>query len=784
MSFRLSLTFIPSNKFSLSTYGKLFPVVCAIFFLVACHSGEQRTDQASVDTAAIKNSIANAPVLSPEESIKKMRMEEGFAIKLVAAEPLVNSPVAMTFDEKGRIWVCEMQSYMPDTSGTGEEQPTGTIAILEDTNKDGVMDSRKVFLDHLVLPRALSLIENGLLVAEPPNLWFVENNNDQPGRKTLVDSTYAAGGNPEHQANGLFRGLDNWIYSANCTKRYRKQGAKWLVERTHSRGQWGISQDNDGRLFYNNNSENLLGDYYLPGFGATNPAQKNIAGFEEKIIPDNRVYPIRPTPGVNRGYMKGVLDDSLRLRNFTAASGPVIYRGGLFGNDHQLNAFVGEPAANLIKRNILDESGFRVTGKQAYEKKEFLASLDERFRPVTLYNGPDGALYIVDMYRGIIQHETYLTDYLKGEIKSRKLTQPLNCGRIYKIVPKGKAIAATNVLPSNPDSLALLLNHPNGWLRDKAQQFIVDNKLTQLAPLLRQNLRQVNNAVLVNHSLWTLEGLGLLQEEDIFPLLQQANRQLRVQALGAMASLISNGKMHKTGLPVLKQLAGQKDTLLAPYLAFVANSIMPSNGVAANQLLLQLVRLYPNNIYVADAVISAMKGREEVFAKQVKSVIADTAMVINKRLATVINNRKNAQGKNPDILKKTFPKGYQLFNAVCQTCHGEDGNGIKSLAPPLNKSEWVVGSKNRLIPIVLYGLTGPIKVNDKVYKAPEINGEMPGIGNNKSFTDEDIAQVLSFIRSSWSNKAGEIKPAEVMEIRKKYAGRQAVLTQAELDRLK
>ena len=762
----------------------MFPVVCMCFFLLACHTGEQRTEPTAVDTAAIKNSIANAEVLSPEASIKKMRMEAGFEIKLVAAEPLVNSPVAMTFDDKGRIWVCEMQSYMPDTAGTGEGDPTGTIAILEDANKDGVMDTRKVFLDHLVLPRALCLVENGLLVAEPPNLWFVEISNDKPGRKTLVDSTYAAGGNPEHQANGLFRCLDNWIYSANCRKRYRKQGARWLIERTHSRGQWGLSQDNEGRLFYNNNSENLLGDYFSPGFGAANANQKSVAGFEEKIVTNNRVYPIRPTPGVNRGYVKDILDDSLRLRNFTAASGPVIYRGGLFGNEQQLNAFVAEPAANLIKRNLLEENGFRVTGKQAYERKEFLASLDERFRPVTLYNGPDGALYVVDMYRGIIQHETYLTEYLKGEIKSRKLTQPLNCGRIYKIFPNGKNIVPTNVLPADPDSLAMLLKHPNGWLRDKAQQLIADRKLMQLAPVLKQNLKQVDHPVLVSHSMWTLEGLGLLQQEEIFPLLQQADRKLRVQALSALASLISSGKAGKGYLPVLTQLAGQKDTLQAPYLAFLAGSMMPKNPVAATELLRQVARLHPANVCVADAVISSLAGKEEAFAKEVRSVIADTSVAINKRLATVINNRKNAGSKNPEALKKAFPKGYQLFNTVCQTCHGEDGNGIKSLAPPLNQSEWVVGNKNRLISIVLYGLSGPVKVNDKLYKAPEINGEMPGLGNNTAFTDEDIAQVLSFIRSSWSNKAAPIKPADVTEIRKKYTGRQTVFTQTELNKLK
>lgn len=760
---------------------QLLSVIC-ILQLFACKSDDQKGKRSNVDTVAIRKSISSAPVLPPEESIKKMRLEDGFEIKLVASEPLINSPVALKFDERGRIWVCEMQSYMPDTVGTGEEKPIGKIVILEDTNRDGVMDKRKVVIDGLVLPRALCLVENGILIAEPPNLWYVEIHNDQPGKKILVDDKYAAGGNAEHQANGLFRALDNWIYSANCTSRYRKKGDKWLIERTHSRGQWGISQDNDGRLFYNNNSENLLGDYFSPGFGAANSNQKNIAGYEDKIIADNRVYPSRPTPGVNRGYQEGVLDDSLKLVNFTAASGPVVYRGDLFGKKYQLNAFVAEPSANLIKRNVLEEKGYRVIGKEAYAGKEFLSSLDERFRPVTLYNGPDGALYVVDMYRGIIQHKTYLTEYLKNEIKSRQLTEPLSCGRIYKIVPKGKQTAANVSMPTNPDSLVRLLQHPNGWIRDEAQQIIVDKKLIQVVPVLKQNLKQVNNPILIIHSLWTLEGLNALQQEDIIPLINQTNWKLRVQALSVLPSVM-NKNTYKQYLPLLNQLADKTDTLTAPYLAFLTQFIKPLDSVTANNILLKVVKQQPNNSYMSSAVISTIKGKEEVFAKQVRSIITDTTLAINKQLYTVINDIKNPGSKNRAALKKEFPKGVAIFNSVCQTCHGPDGNGIKSLAPPLHRSEWVLGDKNKFIPIVLYGLTGPVKVNGKVYKAPEINGEMPGIGNNKDYSDEDIAQLLSLIRRSWSNNADRIKAPDVGAIRQKFAGRQKAFTVDELNKL-
>src|SRR5690606_1476115 len=159
----------------------------------------------------------------------------------------------------------------------------------------------------LVLPRALCLIENGLLVAEPPNLWFVEINGDKPGRRSLVDKDYAVGGNVEHQPNGLLRGLDNWIYNAKSDKRYRKKGDNWLIEHTHFRGQYGITQDNYGRLMYNHNSANVLGDYFPAGLEVFNKNQRGVKGYSVAIVSDNRVYPSRPTTGVNRGYMEGIL---------------------------------------------------------------------------------------------------------------------------------------------------------------------------------------------------------------------------------------------------------------------------------------------------------------------------------------------------------------------------------------------------------------------------------------------------------------------------------------------
>ncbi len=721
-----------------------------------------------------------SPVLSPQNAIEKMHMEDGFEVKLVASEPLIAAPVAISFDSHGRIWVVQMNDYMPDTAGTGEEKPTGKVVILSDKDSDGVMDERKVFLDSLVLPRAICLIEDGILVAEPPSLWYYTIINDKPSDKILVDSAYAQGGNVEHQPNGLLRAMDNWIYNAKSDRRYRKQGSKWLIEKTHFRGQWGITQDEWGRLFYNNNSENLLGDEFVPGPGAYNENQRSVTGFNKNIVPDNSVYPARPTPGVNRGYMEGVLDKKKKLTNFTAACGPVIYTGNLFDKKYFGNAFVAEPSANLIKRNILAADGYKVNGKQAYKEKEFLASEDERFRPVNLYTGPDGALYVVDMYRGIIQHKTYLTPYLKNEIKTRELTQPLNAGRIYKIMPVSAKVRLPEV-GSDTAALLRLLYHDNGWMRNEAQQLMVDSKSPGLAGPLRKILQQRDNILAAAHAIWTLEGLHLLEWKDVKPLLGDFSWPLRMQALGALPSVINQSNYPEVILS-LGSMVDNGDTLAAPYVAFLVHSIQSFDKKTAHELLIGISKKFGNSDYVSDAIISNLHSKEKAFYEEITRINPDTSLVLNKRLRKVMDDIASAKfSSNQELIKKQFPRGAQLFESICQTCHGKDGNGIAGVAPPLNKSE-LVADKYKFIPIVLFGLTGPVQVNGKLYKAPEINGDMPGIGQNDEFNDEDIAGILNFIRSSWNNKSQRVTASDINKVRNKFKGRKKAFTVGELNR--
>src|SRR2546426_295736 len=263
--------------------------------------GEPQTPRVS------KELIPPAPTLPPDQALKSFKLQPGFRIELVAAEPLVHDPVQIAFDPNGRLWVLEMRGYMPNIEGKGEFEKVGSVAVLEDTDGDGKMDKRTAFLDGLVMPRALALVRSGALVAEPPNLWFCRDTNDdlKCDGKTLVASDYAteddpklgARASPEHASNGLLRALDNWIYSANHTTRFRNTEGAWQREPTIFRGQWGISQDDFGRLFYNSNEDPVRADFAPSAYLARNPNYLNPAGVNAQLYEGKAVWPARVNPG-------------------------------------------------------------------------------------------------------------------------------------------------------------------------------------------------------------------------------------------------------------------------------------------------------------------------------------------------------------------------------------------------------------------------------------------------------------------------------------------------------
>ena len=265
----------------------------------------------------------------------------------------------------------------------------GASPSSRDADRDGVFDRRTTWLDGLVLPRSLRWFRDGVLVAEHDKLWFTRDTDGDLicDERTLVDPEYATTGSVEHRPNGLLIGVDNWIYNAKSEKRYRLVEGEWEIDATEARGQWGITQDDFGRLYYNFNWSQLHCDLAPPDALTRNPCFAPSLSVNATVTRDQRVYPIRMNTAVNRGYRRGVLDEKGVLREFASACAPWIYRGGRFPAGFDGNAFVCAPCANTIKRNVVTDSGLEVTAVNAYADRDFLASTDERFRPVALSGG-------------------------------------------------------------------------------------------------------------------------------------------------------------------------------------------------------------------------------------------------------------------------------------------------------------------------------------------------------------------------------------------------------------
>ena len=592
----------------------LFVVLSSCTAKLAAQNGD-RTDEVQTPPP-LHLQIPPAPVLTVDDAIKSIKVAPGYKLEIAAADPLVGNPVAMQFGPDGRLWVVEMRAFMPNPDGKGEDAKVGTIAVLEDTNHDGRFDKRTVFLDGLVLPRAFALVGDGVLVAEPPHLWFCRDTNGdgKADEKIEVASDYGSANNPEHTANGLLWAMDNWIYSANHTVRYRYLGnGKFAQELTVSRGQWGITQDNAGRLFHNNNSDPIRYDAVPSPYFARNPALTDPAGVNAQLVPaDLRIWPLRVTPGVNRGYKS--LDATGRITAVTAACGPVIYRGDLLP-ELRNEVFVCEPSGNLIKRITLKPAGDGLAGHNVYEGGEFIGSTDERFRPVNLGNGPDGALYIVDMYHGIIQHRIYLTTYLRKQIEDRGLSDGYGMGRIYRVVPeKGSAQpAAFNLTTETSAQLVAHLESHNGWWRDTAQRLLVERRDPASVPLLRAlALNQAVPGFTRLQALWTLEGVDGLDRATLFAALGDGDASVCAAAIRLSEKFLAAGDAEIFSRVVNAQSAPGQDT---PYAVVLQQclSLGESHTPTALAALLELAKRHGPRPVITDAIVSGLSGREADF---------------------------------------------------------------------------------------------------------------------------------------------------------------------------
>ena len=553
----------------------------------------------------------DSPPRSPEEELRTFQIEEGFEVQLVAAEPMVEAPVHIQFDEDGRLWVLEMRGYMNDMEGSEEKLPVGSVAILEDTDGDGQMDRKIIYLDSLIMPRSLGLYKTGALIAENNSLWWTEDTDGdwKADLKVLVDSTYSANGLPEHADNGFVRNVDNWYYSAKSRLRYRNVNGSWIRDNTEFRGQWGITQDDKGRLIYNYNWSQLHGDLVPPNYLSRNPNHKPSTGIDHGLTNDRRVYPIRSNPAVNRGYIPGTLDSANRLLEFTSACSPTIYRSHLFPEEYYGNVFVMENAGNLVKRNVVKENGLLLEAFDPNPGKEFFASTDERFRPVHGAVGPDGGLYIVDMYQGIVQHTAYMTPYLKEKTLERGLDSPGHMGRIWRVVPKGfDAKAMPKLSKASTQELVTYLSHPEGWYRDMAQRLLVERNeptsVRELEKLIQGKASELGKF----HALWTLEGLEKKNSKLLLEVLKNESDLLKGTALRQLESIV------REDLVVLKELEkvllGQKDQASKTYALQMALSghVLPAESRI--EILSSILERFGEEALIRDAVMSSLENQE------------------------------------------------------------------------------------------------------------------------------------------------------------------------------
>jgi mono/diheme cytochrome c family protein len=529
-------------------------------------------------------------------------------MELVAAEPLVEDPVVIRFDEAGRLWVVEMRGFMVDLDRTGEDEPTGRVKILTDGDGDGRMDEARVFLNGLVMPRALAFVPGGVLVAENKPLWFVPILADgTAGDKVLIDPDYGGTGMPEHSGNGLLRGMDNWLYSAKSDRRHRFRPDGWSMEETEFRGQWGISRDDAGRLYYNYNWSQLHGDLVPPNTLTRNPNHSPTHGLSVGVSSDQRVFPVRETPAINRGYLPNALGEDGRSIEFTSACSPMIHRGDALPEGYRGNAFVCEPAANLVKRSTLREGEFSISANQAQEGREFLASSDERFRPVALCDGPDGALYVADMYRGVIQHGAYMTPYLREQSEQRGLEAPVHLGRIWRIV--GRDAPQHEMAFSGAECLELVqsLGHPNGWVRDTAQRLLVDGKRSDLAGPIRSWLAG-DNWLGAFHALWTLEGLNELTRDDAWEALEFDQVDVQMAALQTLPKFVeSNSPDQRQLLAWMRAKVDSYPTRLQTQMALTLGEL---DGSETLVLMEELWKARAEVGLMRDAIVSGLEGRE------------------------------------------------------------------------------------------------------------------------------------------------------------------------------
>jgi mono/diheme cytochrome c family protein len=770
-----------------------------------------------------------------------------------------------------------MQGYAVGKAMINMTEPVGDVAILEDTDGDGVYDKRTVFLDKLVLPRALKILDHGCaLIGEPPNLVKACDTNGDlvADTREVIKDGFGRVGNIEHAANGLYWGMDNTInISEHNYNVLPKADGKFEVVPNLVRGQWGITQNDAGLIFRNFNTDPLFVDYLAPKYFVRNPDVTRTRGLYENIVDQEKsaVWPVRPTLGVNRGYRPEVPRPDGSAYYYQGVSSPLLYRGEALPQELYGNVFVVDSPTNLVHLLKLGNDGAgNLSGADYWAKGEFLASTDERFRPVSLTPSWDGSILVVDMYRGVSQDEPIQTDYLKNYIMQHRLWDGIHKGRIYRIVHTGMkpARAQPHMIDETPAELVAHLSDADGWWRDTAQQLLVQRGDKSVVPALQELATGAPDARSRVQAIWTLSGLESLDAATVTHGLDDTSADVRNAALRGAEPFLARGdgailaavlkKTDDQSWQVRRQLAASLGELpaaarVAPVVALLrkysSDAIAVDAGIsglkgleaeALTQLLAQpdpgsdavemlagaagksrdvaqvqkLIALAVDNNQPARLRLAMLNGAATglagvearrfgpVAGERAGGGVADTFVRARPQVkpmalpaepvtlttlangsgdlataAKVVVNDLSWPGKPvPPAPKNSrtpeeealFKAGAGVYATNCAGCHQDQGQGAPRVAAALAGSKIVTGRPDMPLRVLLNGKDGAI-------------GEMPPLG--QSLNDQQLAQVLTYVRGSFGNTAAPIHPAAAKEFRLLYAFRKKPWTDQELQKM-
>ncbi|HEV7402594.1 MAG TPA: PVC-type heme-binding CxxCH protein [Chthoniobacteraceae bacterium] len=635
------------------------------------------------------------PPLSPEKSLAALRPAEGFTVELVASEPLIESPVYFDWDAAGRLWVVEMRDYPLGMDGHGK--PGGVIKILTSSKNDGHYDKATVFMEDIPYPNSLMPWRNGVLVASAPDIFFAaDTDGDGRADERRVIFTGFKEGNQQHRLNGFEWGLDGWVYGANGNSggtvtsiakpggqpvsisgrdfRFRPDTGEFEAESGET--QYGRRRDDWGHWFGNNNSSwgwhYTLSEAYLrrnPKL-AVKTTKQTLATYPDA----SRCFPISELPlRFNNPQSAGHLTSGCSL---------CPYRDELFGPEFATSVFISEPVHNLVHREVLvpvDES-FTSHRAESETDREFLASTDPWFRPTTLKTGPDGALYVADIYRFAIEHP----EWIAPETQSRlDLRAGADKGRIYRVYRKGVKLRPIMDLNHFSNSeLVALISMPNGWLRDTAQRLLCERKAHDVAELLRTLAIEFNNLPPVNglkrptatgeviypksrlQMLATLGTLGELDEATVRLALKDPHPAVRMQALRSSEELAATAREL---VQAVAALIDDPEFAVRYQLALTLGAFRDDRATAA---LTKLAERDGANPAMRIAIQSSLAPESPLFAKLNQGAPTAPAPKIElPKPSTPDRAKVLANYAVVGTLKGDAQRGHTLFQQQCANCH-------------------------------------------------------------------------------------------------------------------